>query len=164
MSDGKRVGQTAHPIAHAWDQLVAKPVVHMIEGIRGVGHPRATKGAVGSSPANTPSAEPLEGATVFVLRYQSTTVSLLQTVTALGGTEAVTLEEATHCLVPSGLGLGVSPATRRVLRRAKERNVAVVEATPVLAAHDAAHLAASLWVVWGPHPGLLVGEMTAEPP
>ena len=64
-----------------------------------------------------------------MLRYQSTTVSLLQTVTALGGTEAVTLEEATHCLVPSGLGLGVSPATRRVLRRAKELNVAVVEAT-----------------------------------
>ena len=128
MSDGKRVGQTAHPIAHAWEQLVAKPFDTMMEGIRG-GHPRATTAAAGSSSANTPSAEPLEGATVFVLRYQSTTVSLLQTVTALGGTEAVTLEEATHCLVPSGLGLGVSPATRRVLRRAKERNVAVVEAT-----------------------------------
>ena len=130
MSDGKRVGQTAHPIANAWDQLVAKPFDNMMEGIRGVGHPRsATAGAAGSSSAGTPSAEPLEGATVFVLRYQSTTVSLLQTVTALGGTEAVTLEEATHCLVPSGLGLGVSPATRRVLRRAKELNVAVVEAT-----------------------------------
>ena len=126
MPDGKRVGQTAHPIAHAWDQLVAKPFDIMMEGIRGVA---ATTAAAGSSTANTPSAEPLEGATVFVLRYQSTTVSLLQTVTALGGTEAVTLEEATHCLVPSGLGLGVSPATRRVLRRAKERNVAVVEAT-----------------------------------
>ena len=125
MPDGKRVGQTVHPIAHAWDQLVAKPFEGMMEGIRGAGHPRAPPPrAAGSS-----SATPLEGAIVFVLRYQSTTVSLLQTVAALGGTEAVTLEEATHCLVPSGLGLGVSPATRRVLRQAKEKSIPVVEST-----------------------------------
>ena len=124
MPDGKRVGQTVHPIAHAWDQLVAKPFDSMMEGIRGAGHARAPPRAAGSS-----SATPLEGAIVFVLRYQSTTVSLLQTVAALGGTEAVTLEEATHCLVPSGLGLGVSPATRRVLRKAKEKSIPVVEST-----------------------------------
>lgn len=124
MPGGKRVGQTVHPIAHAWDQLVAKPFDSMMEGIRGAGHSRARPRAAGSS-----SATPLEGAIVFVLRYQSTTVSLLQTVAALGGTEAVTLEEATHCLVPSGLGLGVSPATRRVLRQAKEKSIPVVEST-----------------------------------
>lgn len=122
-------------MAQLWDKLVVKPLDSMI---RSAGHPRSKPptGAAGSDP-QTPleklcrphSAEPLKGATVFVLRYQSITVSLLQTVTALGGTEAVTLEEATHCLVPSGLGLRVSPATRRVLRRAKELNVAVVEAT-----------------------------------
>ena len=74
--------QTVHPIAHAWDQLVAKPFDSMIEGIRGAGHPRA--------PVSSSSATPLEGAIVFVLRYQSTTVSLLQTVAALGGTDATT--------------------------------------------------------------------------
>jgi hypothetical protein len=64
-----------------------------------------------------------------VLRYQSTTASLQQTVLALGGRDATSLEDATHVLVPTGLGLGISPATRRVLRRAKELSVPVVEAT-----------------------------------
>ena len=45
--------------------------------------------------------------------------------------EATSLEDATHCLVPTGLGLNVSPTTRRVLRRAKELSVPVVEATSV---------------------------------
>ena len=122
-------------LVHAWGKLVVKPLDHMMEGLSRVGKPRsatagtASAGTASAGTAGTASAEPLAGATVFVLRYQSTTMSLIQTVAALGGKEAVSLEEATHCIVPSGLGLRASPATRRVLRRAKELSVAVVEAT-----------------------------------
>ena len=97
---------------------------------------RGDRGGRGADPPDSlaaamapPSAEPLTGARVFVLRDQPATASLLQTVAALGGQEAGSPEEATHCLAPSGLGFDVSQATLHVLQRAKEQSVPVLEAT-----------------------------------